>query len=106
MDNHYTWVLEAKAPNKGIITGRNVEQVYSYAIHFHIRVKFYALCNGREFSLFHVDQLEPVLCFQLSELKKHWQLLIDLLSPLAFAGGFNSLAISHKLALPQVVRLV
>jgi len=45
----YTWVLDAKAPNEDIKTGKNVEQTYFYAIHPEIRVSIYALCNGREF---------------------------------------------------------
>ena len=45
----YAWVLDAKAPNEDIKTGKNVEQTYFYAIHSDIRVSIYALCNGREF---------------------------------------------------------
>src|ERR1035437_3420044 len=32
-DGQYKWILDAKAPNENIDTGKNVEQAYSYAIH-------------------------------------------------------------------------
>ncbi len=50
----YAWVLDAKAPNEDIKTGKNVEQTYFYAIHPEIRVPIYALCNGREFIAFDI----------------------------------------------------
>ncbi len=51
VEDSYAWVLDAKAPNQNIKTGDNVEQVFSYSIHPEIRTKFFALCNGRAFSL-------------------------------------------------------
>jgi DNA modification methylase len=80
----YAWVLDAKAPNEDIKTGRNVEQTYFYAIHPEIRVSYYALCNGREFILFHISQSEALLYFSLSEIEKHWHKLEQFLSPNAF----------------------
>lgn len=80
----YAWVLDAKAPNEEIKTGKNVEQTYFYAIHPEIRVDFYALCNGKEFILFHISQSEAVLYFSLSEIEKHWHDLEKFLSPDAF----------------------
>ncbi|NCS94528.1 MAG: type I restriction enzyme HsdR N-terminal domain-containing protein [Leptospira sp.] len=59
------WILDAKAPNENIVNGKNVEQAFSYAIHKDIRVKYYALCNGREFVLFHVSKWPPVLYINL-----------------------------------------
>ena len=40
------WVLDAKRPGEEILTGTNVEQAYSYAIHKDVRVSLYGLCNG------------------------------------------------------------
>jgi hypothetical protein len=80
----YAWVLDAKAPNEDIKTGKNVEQTYFYAIHPEIRVNFYALCNGREFILFHISQPEAVLYFPLSEIEKHWQEVEKYLLPNVF----------------------
>jgi DNA modification methylase len=80
----YAWVLDAKAPNEDIKTGKNVEQAYFYAIHSEIRVDFYALCNGREFILFHISQPEAALYFPLPEIEKHWHEVEKYLSPNAF----------------------
>ena len=41
----FAWVLDAKKPNQNIVSGINVEQVYSYAIHPEIRAKYFSLCN-------------------------------------------------------------
>jgi DNA modification methylase len=80
----YAWVLDAKAPGEQIKTGENVEQVYFYAIHPEIRVKYYALCNGREFIVFPIDSQEAALYFHLSELSQMWTALEYLLGPQAF----------------------
>lgn len=86
VDRKYRWVLDAKAPDEEITKGENAEQTYFYAIHPDIRVKYYALCNGREFSLFAIDSDKPLLYFHLSELKQHWRALKSLVSPSVFEG--------------------
>jgi 16S rRNA G966 N2-methylase RsmD len=83
VDGKYAWVIDAKAPNEDIKTGKNVEQAYFYAIHPEIRVPIYALCNGREFIAFDIHG-ETLICFSLSEIEKYWHKLQDLLSPPAF----------------------
>jgi hypothetical protein len=83
----YGWVLDAKAPTEEITTGDNRDQVYFYAIHPEIRVKYYALCNGKEFVVFAVDAAEPILYFHVSEWEKHWESLVSLLCPERFEGG-------------------
>ncbi len=80
----YAWVLDAKAPNEDIKTGKNVEQTYFYAIHPEIRVPIYALCNGREFIAFDIHG-ETLIYFALSEIEKHWHKLQNLLAPQVFA---------------------
>lgn len=84
VSNKPTWVLDAKAPNENIKVGKNVEQVYSYAIHPEIRTQILTLCNGREFIAFQIDVKEPLIYFHLSEIEKYWQKLYTLLSPNAF----------------------
>ena len=79
----YAWVLDAKAPNEDIKTGKNVEQTFFYAIHPEIRVPIYALCNGREFIAFDIHG-ETLIYFALSEIEKHWRELENLLSLSAF----------------------
>lgn len=84
IDRDYKWVLDAKAPNEGIKSGKNKEQAYFYAIHPEIRVNLYALCNGKEFILFHISQEEPLLYFQVSEFEQYKSDLKKHLAPDAF----------------------
>lgn len=85
VDNNFTFTLDAKAPPEEIKTGHNVEQVYSYAVHPEIRVELFALCNGREFILFEVNQKEPILYFHVSELAHYWEDLCTYLAPVKAA---------------------
>lgn len=85
VDNNFAFTLDAKAPDEEIKTGKNVEQVYSYAVHPEIRVELFGLCNGKEFILFEVHRKEPVLYFHVSELAKHWEDLCKYLAPVKVA---------------------
>ena len=80
------WILDAKSPNEKITTGKNVEQAYSYAIHPEIRADFYALCNGREFVLFNIKNVEPILQFNLVNFKNEWKNIYTNLSPIHLAN--------------------
>jgi hypothetical protein len=75
VENKYAWVLDAKAPDEVITSGENVEQAYSYAIHPEVRVKLFALCNGREFVLFDIEDRAPLMHFQMSDLEENWRQL-------------------------------
>lgn len=86
------WVLDAKGPNEEIKSGDHIEQVYSYAIHPEIRVKFFALCNGNEFVLFRVDEKEPLLVFNLKEISQHWENLLNIIGPSAFKHSVSILS--------------
>lgn len=77
----YKWVLDAKAPDEEIKTGEHREQCYFYAIHPDIHVKYYSLCNGREFILFQINLDKPLLYFHLSEINQNWQDLSNYLLP-------------------------
>jgi len=85
VNGKFAWVLDAKGPDEEIRTGDNRQQTYFYAIHPEIDVKYFALCNGREFIIFHISQTQAVLYFSLSEIEKHWKELEKYLSPNAFA---------------------
>lgn len=87
VQENYAWVLDAKKPNEDILTGKNVEQVYSYAIHPEIRTKFFALCNGREFSLFRDSESRPILYFPIEDLDNQWDKLQRFLSTDSFQVG-------------------
>lgn len=81
IENTPKWILEAKAPNEKLLNSSHVEQAYSYAIHPEIRAKYYALSNGRDFVLFSVDEVKPILNINLCYLGTVWEELKALLSP-------------------------
>lgn len=81
VEGKYAWVLDAKAPTEDIRSGEHVEQAYFYAIHPDINVEYFALCNGREFLLRKINQKDPVLHFQLSEVDSYWSDIKQYLSP-------------------------
>lgn len=81
VNEHYQWVLDAKSPSENIREGKNVEQAFSYAIHKETRVNLYALCNGREFILFNISKVEPLIHFELFDIQYHWDELYRLVSP-------------------------
>jgi hypothetical protein len=80
----YRWVLDAKAPSESTRQGRNAQQAYSYAIHPEIRVRHFALCNGRDFTVFDIHTLVPTLDLPLRSIHEHWRQLAELLGPEAF----------------------
>jgi hypothetical protein len=67
--------LDAKRPSEEILSGPNVEQAYSYAIHKDVRVELFALCNGRQFALFHISRWPALLTFSLKETDAAWPAL-------------------------------
>lgn len=75
------WIMEAKAPNKDILSPKYVEQAYSYAMHSEIKALYYALCNGKEFVLYHVSEYKPLLHFDIKLLPSYWGELVEYLSP-------------------------
>ena len=79
--SNFILALDAKAPWEEIKSGSNIEQVYSYAIHPEIRVAQFALCNGKEFILFNISQKEPLLYFQITEIRKYWEEILSYLAP-------------------------
>jgi hypothetical protein len=81
VNDRFAWVLEAKAPSVDIYKTAHVEQAYSYAIHSEIRVPYFALCNGREFVLYHVSRPKPVLHFDTRLLASYWEDLVKLVGP-------------------------
>jgi hypothetical protein len=90
VDGKYAWVLEAKSPTENILSGKHVEQTYSYAIHSEIRVPLFALCNGKEFVLFSISDPEPILHFDLRSTSHYFPNLKKHLSPVnVHASGFK-----------------
>jgi len=92
-DGRPAWILDAKAPREAIDTGKNVEQPYSYAMHRDVRAMFYALCNGRHFTLWHVLHYEPLIDVELKDIAKVWLSLVDMVGcrsawPMGIKPGF------------------
>jgi len=81
IDGKPCWIMEAKAPDQDILNTSYAEQAYSYAIHSEIRAFYYALCNGKEFLLYHVSEYKPLLHFNIKFLSSHWKQLEHFLSP-------------------------
>jgi hypothetical protein len=81
IDDKPAWILEVKAPTESIVKSIHVEQAYSYAIHNEVRVKFFALCNGKEFALYNIEKIKPILHFPMNLIASYWENLNFLLSP-------------------------
>jgi len=79
--NGCKWILDAKAPYEDIIKSGNVEQAYSYAINPEIRCEIYALCNGRQLSVFHITEITPLLIIDVKQIEENWNLVAQVLSP-------------------------
>ena len=62
------FVLDAKAPTQEIVSGENVAQVYSYAIHPEVRAWNYGLCNGKSLALFELTAVIPKHVYDLTNL--------------------------------------
>jgi len=75
------WVLEAKSPHEDLLAPSHLEQAYSYAIHPEIRVPFFALCNGRRFTLYNVSRTTPEFDFPIEMIGRYWPDLSQLLNP-------------------------
>lgn len=81
VDAKPAWILDAKSPTESITKSKHAEQAYSYAIHPEVRVKFFGLCNGKEFALYNIEQLEPLIHFEIRALPLHLGEIKRLLSP-------------------------
>lgn len=64
-------ILDAKAPDQGIHSGKNVQQAYSYAFHPEIKAELFALCNGRQLTIFSVHDLKQVLVVDINKIDEH-----------------------------------
>lgn len=88
INDDYRWILDAKSPKENIRSGKNPEQAFSYAIHPEIRAKRYALCNGKELSVFDINRIKPLLIFDMKKINTDFESIEKLLSPLAFTNPY------------------
>ncbi len=81
------FIIEAKSPRESILSRKYIQQAYSYAFNMEVKAKYFVLCNGKEMSIYDVNNEEPVLYFKLGEAsKKNWEKVYELLSPEAFTN--------------------
>jgi hypothetical protein len=87
VDDLPVFVLDAKAPSEHVLDREHIAQVYSYAINREIRANWFALCNGRHLSVFHVADPGDVPRFHihLGNLDKNWPAVVAALNPDALA---------------------
>lgn len=74
-------ILDAKQPREDILRREAVQQAYSYAIHPEIKSEHFALCNGRRFALFSVDQSDPIFLADYESFESEWDEVARFLSP-------------------------
>lgn len=91
INNESQWVLEAKAPHINIDLPKHIEQAYSYASHIEIQAKYFALCNGKHFALYSLNQEKPILKFNMKDIHIYMEELFKLLYPsnIILAKGFK-----------------
>lgn len=81
VDDNPVWILDAKSPSEEIVKSAHVEQAYSYAIHPEVKVDFFGLCNGKEFILYDIKEVEPIFHFNLVDINLYWNDLFNFLNP-------------------------
>jgi hypothetical protein len=84
VDGKNAFVLEAKAPGENIISGKHIEQTYSYAFHPDVQTERFVLCDGKEIVIFGTRDRDILLHINVSDVEDRWDDLYKLLSPLAF----------------------
>jgi hypothetical protein len=74
-------IIDAKRPSEDILSRKNVQQAYSYAIHPEIKSTDFALCNGRQLVVFNVDDPKPQLLVSFHEFESRWAEVEQFLAP-------------------------
>lgn len=76
------FVLDAKGLDEDILSGKNVHQVYYYAIHPEIRTSNYGLCNGKLLTIFSISDQKPVAVFNIDDIDERFDELAAYLLPI------------------------
>ncbi len=74
-------VSDAKRPDAELIKSRHAEQAYSYAIHPEVRVRYYALCNGRKLVAYDIYGIAPIFEIDFADIERDWDMIESVLSP-------------------------
>ncbi|HCS50038.1 hypothetical protein [uncultured Rubinisphaera sp.] len=80
-DGRPGFVLDAKEPNANLVKSKHAEQAYSYAIHPEVRVRFYALCSGRQLVAYDTQGVAPIFVLDFEDIDSNWGLIESVLSP-------------------------
>jgi len=83
-------VLDAKRPESKLIKSKHAEQAYSYAIHPEVRVRFYALCSGRQLVAYDIYGIEPIFAIDFCDIDRKWDIIKSVLSPENVSFAFNN----------------
>lgn len=75
------WVLDAKRPDAELVKSQHAEQAYSYAIHPDVRVRLYALCNGRKLVAYDIHGIAPIFEIDFPYAEQDWEVIEAVLSP-------------------------
>ncbi|MCL4305494.1 type I restriction enzyme HsdR N-terminal domain-containing protein [bacterium] len=94
VDGKPAWVLDAKGPKELASKAKHREQAYFYALHPEINVNLYAISNGIDFVVWNREGVKPLNSWRIKDLDKHWNDVIELLSPSAFGAR----AVKHSQA--------
>jgi hypothetical protein len=74
-------ILDAKRPTESILSIASVQQAYSYAVHPEIKCQHFALCNGKDLTVFDVDHNKPLLSIPFEEFESKWTEIEKFLAP-------------------------
>jgi len=77
------WILEAKSPWESTY-GKSAQQAYSYGVHPDVAAPYYAVCNGKRFTVYAIFRAKKILDFKLPAIESNWEQLMALLGPEAF----------------------
>lgn len=80
-DGRPALVLDAKRPDTVLIKSTHAEQAYSYAIHPEVRVRHYALCNGRQLVAYDIYGISPIFAIEFEDIDREWDVIASVLSP-------------------------
>ena len=80
----HKWILDAKSPGENLLSGKNPEQAFSYAIHPEVRATKYALCNGENLVVYEINKFGPVINIEITKIDENWDSIVRALSPTAF----------------------
>ena len=83
-------ILDAKRPNSKLVKSQHAEQAYSYAIHPEVRVRFYALCSGRQLVAYDIYGIEPIFVIDFCDIDRKWDIIKSVLAPENVSFAFNN----------------